>query len=150
MLFIITVHVRQDVYAVLTLCHAEFLMFCVLCVVQCFGLLGVNGAGKTTTFRMLTGDTSPTLGHALIHGKSVQERGVVQRAVGYCPQVDALVDQLSGRQHLTLYARLRGIPRSKVSRGVVVLVHSIMQTAKSMYYSKCVQVCRRRQAKHEP
>ena len=82
---------------------------------QCFGLLGVNGAGKTTTFRMLTGDTSPTLGDALILGHSVQERGVVQKAVGYCPQVDALIDQLSGRQHLTLFARLRGVPRAKVS-----------------------------------
>ena len=88
---------------------------CVCVCAQCFGLLGVNGAGKTTTFRMLTGDTRPTLGDALILGRSVQERGVVERAIGYCPQVDALIDQLSGRQHLTLYARLRGVPRAKVS-----------------------------------
>jgi ABC-type multidrug transport system ATPase subunit len=67
---------------------------------------------------MLTGDTSPTLGDALIRGRSVQERGVVQTAVGYCPQVDALIDQLTGRQHITLYARLRGVPRAKVP-GVV-------------------------------
>ena len=79
------------------------------------GLLGVNGAGKTTTFRMLTGDTDSTFGEALILGRSVRERGVIEEAVGYCPQVDALTDQLSGRQHLTLYARLRGIPRKKVS-----------------------------------
>lgn len=78
-------------------------------------MLGVNGAGKTTTFRMLTGDTNPTFGDALILGRSVKERGVIEQAVGYCPQVDALTDQLSGRQHLTLYAQLRGIPRTKVS-----------------------------------
>lgn len=88
---------------------------------QCFGLLGVNGAGKTTTFRMLTGDTGSSLGDALIDSRSVQERGVVQRSVGYCPQVDALTDQLSGRQHLTLYAHLRGIPRSKVSVSVAAV-----------------------------
>ena len=76
----------------------------------------MNGAGKTTTFRMLTGDTHSSLGDALINGKSVKSRGVVQHAVGYCPQVDALTDQLTGRQHLTLYARLRGVPRAKVSR----------------------------------
>ena len=86
----------------------------VILFLQCFGLLGVNGAGKTTTFRMLTGDTSSSCGDALILGKSVKEGNVVQRAVGYCPQVDALTDQLSGRQHLTLYAKLRGIPRAKV------------------------------------
>ena len=85
------------------------------CSAQCFGLLGVNGAGKTTTFRMLTGDTGSSLGDALIASCSVQERGVVQRSVGYCPQVDALTDQLTGRQHLTLYSHLRGIPRGKVS-----------------------------------
>ena len=74
----------------------------------------MNGAGKTTTFRMLTGDTGSSCGDALIHGRSVKNRDVIQRAVGYCPQVDALTDQLSGRQHLTLYAQLRGIPRSEV------------------------------------
>ena len=37
---------------------------------ECFGLLGVNGAGKTTTFKMLTGDTRPSAGEALVNGSS--------------------------------------------------------------------------------
>ena len=34
----------------------------------------------------------------------------VQQSIGYCPQFDALYDELTGREHLQLYARLRGVP----------------------------------------
>ena len=85
---------------------------------QCFGLLGVNGAGKTTTFRMLTGDTAATGGDAVIASNAVSESmGPIQQSLGYCPQVDALIDPLTGRQHLTLYCKLRGLPPAEVRRG---------------------------------
>ena len=70
----------------------------------------MNGAGKTTTFKMLTGDIQPSVGDALIAGHRLSEStGPAQQCVGYCPQVDALIDQLTGRQHLTLFCRLRGL-----------------------------------------
>lgn len=37
----------------------------------------------------------------------------VQQKIGYCPQFDALYDELTAREHLQLYARLRGIPRKE-------------------------------------
>ncbi|KAM4020093.1 ATP-binding cassette sub-family A member 2 [Anomaloglossus baeobatrachus] len=78
---------------------------------ECFGLLGVNGAGKTTTFKMLTGDESTTGGEAFINGHSVlKELLQVQQSIGYCPQFDALFDELTAQEHLELYTRLRGIP----------------------------------------
>lgn len=36
--------------------------------------------------------------------------------MGYCPQFDALVDELTGSEQLTLYARLRGVPENEVQR----------------------------------
>jgi len=36
--------------------------------------------------------------------------------MGYCPQFDALVDELTGVEQLTLYARLRGVPENEVQR----------------------------------
>ena len=88
---------------------------CHLMYIQCFGLLGVNGAGKTTTFRMLTGDTVATAGDAIVGSYSVSESmGPIQQSFGYCPQVDALIDPLTGRQHLTLYCKLRGLPQDEV------------------------------------
>ncbi|KAM4739857.1 phospholipid-transporting ATPase ABCA1 isoform 1-T1 [Anableps anableps] len=84
---------------------------------ECFGLLGVNGAGKTSTFRMLTGDTPITHGEAFLNQHSVQtEMDRVHQLMGYCPQFDAISDLLTGREHLELYARLRGVPEKTVSK----------------------------------
>uniref|UniRef100_A0A672JUL4 P-type phospholipid transporter n=1 Tax=Salarias fasciatus TaxID=181472 RepID=A0A672JUL4_SALFA len=84
---------------------------------ECFGLLGVNGAGKTSTFRMLTGDTTITHGEAFLNHYSVpREMERVHQLMGYCPQFDAISDLLTGREHLELYARLRGVPEESVRK----------------------------------
>ncbi|XP_029002815.1 phospholipid-transporting ATPase ABCA1 isoform X2 [Betta splendens] len=84
---------------------------------ECFGLLGVNGAGKTSTFRMLTGDTPITYGEAFLNQYSVlTEMERVHQLMGYCPQFDAICDLLTGREHLELYARLRGVQEASVSK----------------------------------
>ena len=84
---------------------------------QCFGLLGVNGAGKTTTFKMLTGEIAPTSGDSFVNGFSVKSNLVqALQNIGYCPQFDALDSLLTGREHLELYARLRGVPEEEVKK----------------------------------
>uniref|UniRef100_UPI00398EA350 retinal-specific phospholipid-transporting ATPase ABCA4 isoform X2 n=1 Tax=Pristiophorus japonicus TaxID=55135 RepID=UPI00398EA350 len=84
---------------------------------ECFGLLGVNGAGKTTTFKMLTGDIDPTSGEASIANHSILTHiDDVHQNMGYCPQFDAIDDLLTGREHLLLYARLRGVPEDEIDR----------------------------------
>uniref|UniRef100_A0A182QNS7 ABC transporter domain-containing protein n=1 Tax=Anopheles farauti TaxID=69004 RepID=A0A182QNS7_9DIPT len=82
---------------------------------ECFGLLGVNGAGKTSTFRMLTGDRRITSGNAWVAGYSLRtELPAVYQRIGYCPQFDALLDDLTGRETLRIFARLRGIPECSI------------------------------------
>ena len=84
---------------------------------ECFGLLGVNGAGKTTTFKMLTGDTEPSGGTAYVNGYSILTNlDQARRNLGYCPQFDALNPLLTGREHLRLYARLRGLSEASVNK----------------------------------
>ncbi|XP_059504051.1 retinal-specific phospholipid-transporting ATPase ABCA4 isoform X3 [Stegostoma tigrinum] len=84
---------------------------------ECFGLLGVNGAGKTTTFKMLTGDIDPTSGEASVAGYSIFTHiDDVHQNMGYCPQFDAIDDLLTGREHLLLYARLRGVPEDEIEQ----------------------------------
>ncbi|XP_054620921.1 retinal-specific phospholipid-transporting ATPase ABCA4a isoform X3 [Dunckerocampus dactyliophorus] len=84
---------------------------------ECFGLLGVNGAGKTTTFKMLTGDIEVTSGDASVTGHSILTNILdVHQNMGYCPQFDAIDELLTGREHLHLYARLRGVPEAEISR----------------------------------
>uniref|UniRef100_A0A2R8N2T9 ATP binding cassette subfamily A member 3 n=1 Tax=Callithrix jacchus TaxID=9483 RepID=A0A2R8N2T9_CALJA len=82
---------------------------------ECFGLLGFNGAGKTTTFKMLTGEESLTSGDAFVGGHSISsDVGKVRQRIGYCPQFDALLDHMTGREMLVMYARLRGIPERHI------------------------------------
>ncbi|KAM7287002.1 phospholipid-transporting ATPase ABCA3-like [Ixodes scapularis] len=77
---------------------------------ECFGLLGVNGAGKTTTFRILTGDVLPADGDVFLDGFSiVRQTRLVQAHLGYCPQRDGLVDELTGTETLILHSRLKGV-----------------------------------------
>ncbi|KAL3919610.1 MAG: hypothetical protein SGILL_003672 [Bacillariaceae sp.] len=84
---------------------------------QVFGLLGVNGAGKTTTMAMLTAEFPPTSGDATLAGYSVtQEPEKTRRRVGYCPQFDAHFSNLTGREHVELYASVKGVPRNLVKQ----------------------------------
>ncbi|RHY02223.1 hypothetical protein DYB36_008551 [Aphanomyces astaci] len=77
---------------------------------ECFGYLGINGAGKTTTMKMLTGDLVASSGSATLGGFDILAQQLdVRRLIGYCPQFDALIDLLSVREHLELYAAIKGI-----------------------------------------
>ena len=77
---------------------------------ECFGLLGVNGAGKTTTFKMITGDENMTSGDVYVNGIHVKQSiRRVRNKLGYCPQFEGLLDQLTGKETLVLFCRLRGI-----------------------------------------
>ena len=46
------------------------------------------------------------------------------RSLGYCPQFDALNPLLTGREHLRLYARLRGLDEESVQK---VTDHTMVQ-----------------------
>ena len=81
---------------------------------DCFALLGVNGAGKTTTFKMLSGDVLPSEGRAFINGYEIPaQMDHARHDIGYCPQNDPLLENLTAREHLHLYAAIKGVPRSK-------------------------------------
>nr|XP_036672326.1 retinal-specific phospholipid-transporting ATPase ABCA4 [Drosophila suzukii] len=80
---------------------------------ECFGLLGINGAGKTSTFKMLSGDEKITSGEAYLDGLDISTHKVYGK-VGYCPQFDALFDDLTGRQTLNIYCLLKGVQRRHI------------------------------------
>ncbi|RWS16226.1 ATP-binding cassette sub-family A member 3-like protein [Dinothrombium tinctorium] len=93
---------------------------------QCFGLLGANGAGKTTTFRMLIGDTRMDSGEAFIGDLSIfSNRKQYRQEIGYCPQFDALIPNLTGKEMLCLFARLRGYDEKQLDLVVDSLITSI-------------------------
>ena len=63
---------------------------------------------------MLTGDEVPSFGNAYLQGSSlVSDRKRFLSMIGYCPQFDSIIDVLTGREMLVLFARLRGIKNEK-------------------------------------
>ncbi|KAF1321194.1 Abc transporter a family member 1, partial [Globisporangium splendens] len=86
---------------------------------ECFGFLGINGAGKTTTMKMLTGDVVPSSGSATLSGFDILTQQIeVRRQIGYCPQFDALFDLLTVREHLELFARIKGVSSAELNNVV--------------------------------
>lgn len=70
----------------------------------------MNGAGKTTTFKMMTGDVKISYGDGFVQGNSIkQQLKQVQKVIGYCPQFDALLDDMTARETLKMFSLLRGI-----------------------------------------
>lgn len=87
---------------------------------ECFGLLGINGAGKTSTFKMMTGDEMITEGDIWIDGHNMRgNMTAAQKIVGYCPQFDALMFEISGRECLEIFSLVRGIPFAEIN-GIIV------------------------------
>jgi ATP-binding cassette subfamily A (ABC1) protein 1 len=84
-----------------------------------FGFLGINGAGKTSALKILSGDIFPSFGSAQLAGYDVvKEQLQVRRLLGYCPQFDALLDLMSTKEHLELYARIKGVPEKDLKKVV--------------------------------
>ncbi|XP_074034978.1 phospholipid-transporting ATPase ABCA3 isoform X2 [Leptinotarsa decemlineata] len=98
----------------LTKYYKKFLAVNGLCLgvkkYECFGLLGINGAGKTTTFKMMTGDVKISYGDGWVNGKSIKSQlKEVQKAIGYCPQFDALLEDMTAQETIVMFSLLRGI-----------------------------------------
>ncbi|XP_052615063.1 ATP-binding cassette sub-family A member 17-like isoform X4 [Peromyscus californicus insignis] len=94
---------------------------------ECFGLLGLNGAGKTSIFNMLTGEQPITSGNAFVKGFNVKSDLVkVRQWIGYCPEFDALLNFMTGREILAMYARIRGIPECHIKTYVDQILEDLL------------------------
>ncbi len=86
---------------------------------EVLGFLGPNGAGKTTTMRLVTGFMPPTEGRVLIGGQDVAEAPAeAKRDVGYLPEQPPLYPEMEVRAFLEFAARLRRVPRSRITGAV--------------------------------
>uniref|UniRef100_A0A8C3WQU9 ABC transporter domain-containing protein n=1 Tax=Catagonus wagneri TaxID=51154 RepID=A0A8C3WQU9_9CETA len=92
---------------------------------ECFGLFGLSGAGKTSIFKMLTGDEPITSGDAFVKGVSVSSHlCTVGRAPGQ--EFDALLDHMTGRETLVMYALLRGVPERHIGACVDQILDDLL------------------------
>jgi ABC-2 type transport system ATP-binding protein len=62
--------------------------------------------------RLAAGQARPDLGRVLVRGHDARSAEARLR-VGYCPEVDAFYEEMSGRQFIQTMARLCGYPRAE-------------------------------------
>lgn len=76
-------------------------------------MLGNNGAGKTSIFKMLTGEAHISRGEIYLAGYNQKtEIHNIFKNIGYCPQFDALLDELTCREILEIFSLIRGIAQA--------------------------------------
>ena len=66
--------------------------------------------------------------HSLSSSYSVSFQLQVRQRIGYCPQFDALIPLLTGRELLTMFARLRGVPEHIIPSQVEHLISTLLLT----------------------
>jgi ABC-2 type transport system ATP-binding protein len=91
---------------------------------EVLGLIGPNGAGKTTLMTCLLGLQRPTAGTIRLEGLPPDDLAVRART-GYLPERLGFDRELSGREFLTLHARLAGRPRAGIPGEVARAARSV-------------------------
>jgi ABC-2 type transport system ATP-binding protein len=78
------------------------------------GLLGPNGAGKSTLLKTLLGLLEPDHGTVRVFDRDVaREPFQVRARIGYMPEGDAVMPEVTALEYTTLAAELCGLPRAE-------------------------------------
>jgi Cu-processing system ATP-binding protein len=82
---------------------------------EVIGLLGHNGAGKTTTIKLILGIITASSGQVRVLGDSPRGRHAKQLRMqwGYLPESMSFYEQLSGREVLDYFGRLKRVAPSE-------------------------------------
>ena len=72
---------------------------------------------------MITGDEFITKGDSYLNGVSIKtDIKKFQQQLGYCPQFDPLIDQMTVMETMEMYANLRGIRRELIKKTCLSLI----------------------------
>lgn len=80
------------------------------------GLLGPNGAGKSTLLGLVTGQIYPTRGRISVFGERPWNNSRLMGRIGFCSEVDAFYEDLTGFRFLCTLLRFAGLTRGEAKR----------------------------------
>ncbi|MCB1676550.1 MAG: ABC transporter ATP-binding protein [Halioglobus sp.] len=83
---------------------------------EVLALLGHNGAGKTTAMKLILGLIEPSAGDVTVFGVPPHgpQADRMRRRLGFLPEHVGFYEQLSGREVLDYFARLKRVDRSRI------------------------------------
>lgn len=88
-----------------------------------YGLLGKNGAGKTTIMKMLLGLTPISTGNAYLFQQDIRKnRKAIYPRVGALIEGPGFYPNLTGRENLEVFAKLRGTTDDKAVQRALEIV----------------------------
>ena len=88
---------------------------------QLVGVMGASGSGKSSLFEVLSGKRTPVLGEVKINGVDIHKNpGAIQGLIGYVPQDDLLIEDLSVHENLYFAAKLCFDGKSEKSLNEIV------------------------------
>ncbi len=102
---------------------------------EILGLFGHNGAGKTTCIKLILGLMTPNGGSVSVLGGHAGDPQVSQH-IGYLPENVMFYPQLTGREILTHFARLKGASLQQVPRLLEQVGLGDAMNARTKTYSK--------------
>lgn len=92
------------------------------------GIMGGSGAGKSTLLNVLNGNAAPSSGALLINGYDVyKERDKIEGLIGYVPQDDLLIEELTVFQNLFYNTKLcfDGFDDEQITKMVMKILNSL-------------------------
>ncbi len=94
-------------------------------------LLGQNGAGKSTLIKLITGQLKPTTGAVSVFGRNPFACSEVLQNIGYCPETDSFYEEMTGRQFVSLMARLSRVPINDLASAVQYALEQVQMVERA-------------------
>ncbi len=91
------------------------------------GLMGASGAGKSTLLNVLSGIEKPSSGTVRINGQDINKDKDLEGVVGFVPQDDLLIEELTVYQNLYFNAKLcfKNLSDKEVAKKVLAILDSL-------------------------
>ena len=89
------------------------------------GLVGPNGAGKSTLIKIITGQIRTSSGTLKVFGETPWNNPHLLRQIGYCPEDDAMPDDLQPLPWLESLGLISGLPRNQITGRCIELLRRV-------------------------